>query len=394
MNEDIRGWRRRWTARGTAAFGLGVVLAVAGVLWRYPGVLGLGVALAALPVLALLSVLRRPRLQVRRSVRPLEVSRFESSYATLRLRRIAGLLPINVEATERIAGAPVPVPVPALRGGQPAEVAYPVPTSRRGVLRVGPLQLHRRGLIGLARSEATVAGTVDVYVLPRILPVRGLPSGVRRGHIGADERVEHGGTDLVGLREYLPGDDLRRLHWATSARTGTLMVREDADPSEAHLTLLLDDRADSYAEGDMEDAVEVVASLAVAAIDSHHGVRLRTTSGQIDVSVDATRDGGGAPPRRELVRPLAEVVARTGPELSAAGLPERGMDVYLVVTGARAELGPLLVAAGAAPLGVLAIVDPSTAGMTERITAAGPVTVLRGGRAEDVLRAWDTGVVG
>jgi uncharacterized protein (DUF58 family) len=383
-------WTRRPTARGTATAILGGALLAAGAQWRYPGVLGLGGALLAMVVLGFLSVLGRSPVSVRRSVWPLEVTRFEPCGGTLRIRRSRGLLPVAVEAVEHLAGKPVPVQVPQLARGGTASIEYAIPTERRGVLAVGPLDVRRRALAGLAENRAALGGTVQVRVLPRILPVTGMPSGVRRGHAGADERVQHGGTDLVGLREYLPGDDLRRLHWATSARTGTLMVREDADPSLAHLTVLLDDRAGSYPgpdAADMEDAIEVAASLAMVAAYGDHGVRLLTVCGQLDLEHLATPGVPGGLSARSLVSGLAEVTAReqAGPP---APIPVSALDIVVVVTGTAADLGPLAAEAGRAALGVLAVVDRDP--RAAPVVATGPVTVLRGQSSERLLGVWDS----
>jgi uncharacterized protein (DUF58 family) len=384
-------WTRRPTRRGVATALLGGVLLAAGGYWRYPGVLGLGGALLALAVLSFLSVLGRAPVSVRRSVWPLEVTRYGRCSGTLRIRRSGGLLPVTFDAVEQLAGNPVPISVPRLAAGRVTEVTYPIPTDRRGVLTVGPLQVGRRGIAGLAESRALLGGVVEVRVLPRILPVRGLPSGVRRGQVGADERVEHGGTDLVGLREYLPGDDLRRLHWATSARTGSLMVREDADPSLAHLAVLLDDRAASYVNADMEDAVEVAASLAVAAADSGHSVRLLSICGQLDLA-ESPR-GGLAVSRHELVHRLAEVAAQDA-QRQPEPLPATDRDIVLAITGELADPGPLLVEAGRAAVGVVAVVDHRSAGgpAPSPVVAAGQVTMLRGPGSEHLVRAWNTAV--
>jgi uncharacterized protein (DUF58 family) len=386
-------WIRRPTARGAGTAVLGGVLLGAGASWRYPGVLGLGAALLALAVLGFLTVLGRAPVGVRRSVWPLEVTRFESCRATLRIRRSRGLLAGGLEAVEHVAGKPVPVRMPRLRPGGTAEVEYLVPTQRRGVLAIGPLDLRRRALAGLAESRAALGGTIRVRVLPRILPVHGMPSGVRRGHVGTDERVQYGGTDLVGLREYVPGDDLRRLHWATSARTGTLMVREDADPSLAHLTVLLDDRAASYPSPDaaeMEDAIEVAASLAVAAANSDHSVRLLTVCGQLDIAHLAVPGAPGGLSARRLVAGLAEVAAeQTDREPSA--IPLSALDIVVAVSGATAGLGTLAAEAGRAALGVVAVVDPDPQGPPVAVT--GPVTVLRGPTSERLLRLWESVVL-
>jgi uncharacterized protein (DUF58 family) len=384
-------WTRRPTRRGVATAVLGGVLLAAGAYWRYPGVLGLGGSLLALAVLGFLSVLRRAPVSVRRTVRPLEVTRFAPCGATLRIRRSGGLLPIGVDAVEHVGGRPFPVRVPRLTRGGTAEIAYQIPTERRGRLAVGPLEMRRRALAGLAENRAALGGTVQVRVLPRVLPVYGMPSGVRRSHTGADERVEHGGTDLVGLREYAPGDDLRRLHWATSARTGRLMVREDADPSEAHLTVLLDDRAGSYPDADMEDAVDVAASLAVAAADTGHGVRLLTVCGQLDLTALATAGMPAGLAAQSLASALADV---TGQEADAepAPLPASALDVVVALTGTKAALGALVVEAGRAAVGVVAVLDKA-AGRGGRAVAAGPVTILRGADSETLLGLWDTVVV-
>src|SRR5690606_11081626 len=157
--------------------------------------------------------------------------------ATLTLDNHGRWLPALVDGVDPIGCGSVPVaPVWLPPGGQ-VERDHQVPTGRRRVLRVGPLRLRRYGVAWLAVRGEPAGGEVGVRVLPRVLPVRTLPPGIRRGHDTADERFSHGGTDLVGLREYLPGDDLRRLHWSSTARTGTLMVREDADPSQARLTV-------------------------------------------------------------------------------------------------------------------------------------------------------------
>jgi uncharacterized protein (DUF58 family) len=386
-------WLRRPTGRGAAVTALGAGLLVVGALWRYPGVMVLGSALVVLSVVAAASVLRRVPVIVRRRVWPLEVARFQACEARLHIERSGGLLPLSVDTTEHVAGVPVPVQMPAVGVRRAAEVRYPIPTDRRGVFTIGPLDVRRRAVAGLAESRAALGPTVQVRVLPRVLPVRGVPGGVRRAHAGADERVPHGGTDLLGMREYLPGDDLRRLHWATSARSGKLMVREDADPSAAQLTIVLDDRAGSYPDRDMEDAVDAAASLAAAAAESEHGVRLLTVCGQLDRTLLATP---GVPmDARDLVSGLAEVQLRDL-DAEVAPLPAAGLDIVAVLTGAGADLGPLVAEAGRAVVGVVAVLDRSahSARGNGSVVTAGSVTVLRGADTGALLHRWDAVVVG
>ena len=236
---NLRAILRKVRESGAQAVLVGVPLVGFGLWWRYPGVAGMGVALLALTGAGVVSVLSRAQVAPKRTVRPRTVQRLGACTGVVELTGTSRRFPVVFDATDEVAGAPVPVDIPLLAPRQRVKVEYPIPTHTRGLLRVGPLTLSRRGLAGLAHARTVVGDVVEVHVVPRVLPVRGLPGGVRRGHVGADERVERGGTDLVGLREYVPGDDLRRLHWATSARTGTLMIREDADPARPHLAVVL-----------------------------------------------------------------------------------------------------------------------------------------------------------
>ncbi|SHH03582.1 Uncharacterized conserved protein, DUF58 family, contains vWF domain [Jatrophihabitans endophyticus] len=373
----------RPTARGVLAAVLGAALLVGGGWGRYPGLVAFGAALLLLVVAAVASVLLPAPVLPERRVAPLRVARNAACTATLRVRSGGERFAVSLDALERIGDRQVPVVVPRLRPGAVVEARYDIPTSRRGRIEVGPLRLRRVGVAGLAVAQGVVGSAVTVHVLPRVLPVLGLPAGVRRGHVGADERVERGGTDLVALREYTPGDDLRRVHWATSARSGTLMVREDADPARPHLTVVVDDRADRYAGEQFEDAVEVAASLAATVVEAGHPIRLVSVSGELDVDVPAAPPGMLAPGAELLLRGLAELraTATDGP----GSPPLRDLDVVVVVTGARAAPDALVADAARASLGVALVLDAHS---TE-VSAHGAVLVLRGPRAEDLLQAWD-----
>ncbi|WP_424184980.1 DUF58 domain-containing protein [Actinokineospora sp. G85] len=372
--------RRRPTPRGLVVLGLGVVLAGCGLWWRYPGLAALGVALVVVALAAFAAVLSSAPVTLRRTVRPLTVPRLGVCTGSLRVTSVSKRLPVALTASEDIAGTALPIDLPLLSPGADAGVEYRIPTERRGLLSVGPVTVVRRGPAGLAVARTVAGEVLRVRVVPRVLPVRGLPSGVRRGVVGADERVERGGTDLVGLREYVPGDDLRRLHWATSARTGTLMIREDADPARPHLAVLLDDAADAYPDpGAFEHAVEVAASLLTAAARDGNPAHLRTTSPAIDVEVP---DHDTAP----ALAALAEAVLAPGPH--ARTIPLRDLDVVVAITGPGADPAHLLLEAGRAAAGVvLTVADGAVP-----VSSVGTVLTLRASTAEELLRDWDMAV--
>lgn len=384
MAEHATQMRIRPTGRGVTATVLGGLLLGLGLRWHYAGVVAFGAGLLLLALLALGSVLIPVRLDPQRRVSPLRVPRQGECTATLRISSTGRRLAVRIDALERIGERLVPIMVPRLMPGRGVETKYQIPTTRRGPVAVGPLRLQRVGVAGLAVARAELGGTVTVHVLPRVLPCRGLPAGVRRGHVGADERVERGGTDLLALREYVAGDDLRRVHWATTARTGQLMIREDADPARPYLTVLLDDRASSYVDDQFEDAVEVAASLVSSALEDGHPVRLGTVSGRVELDVPSAPVGMLAPGADEPMRLLAELRA-TADDAEPASIPVRDLDVVVAVTGSVADLSPLVSEASRAPLGAACVIDQARWG----VDAQGSVLVLRGPRAEDVLRSWD-----
>ena len=177
--------------------------------------------------------------------------------------------------------------------------SYPIPTRRRGVLDVGPVHVRRSSLAGMAARASEVGEVVSVRVLPRIVPLTSMAMGHRRALMGGDDSAELGGTDLVGLHEYTIGDDLRRLHWATSRphrhadgargrRPGrAARVRRPRRPRRA---------ATATATDDFEEAVELAAALCRVSVERGHPVRFRSLSGRDEIVVPGS---ASRLPRRE-----------------------------------------------------------------------------------------------
>lgn len=371
------------TRRGLATLLLGVALVAAGIGFRYWAVLGLGAGLTLVVLLETMAVAVASEVSATRTVEPRVVHRNGSCSGVLRLTRGSARWPVRLEAADLVGGSWLPVSLTS------SEVTYQIPTRRRGLLAVGPLRLQRYGLAGMARRTDAVGEVEEVRVLPRPVRVNGLLPGRRRAAAGAEERVEHGGTDLVGLHEYVPGDDLRRLHWATSARTGTLMVRDDADPAEPHLLVLLDDRVASYplSSDDFEDAVEMASALCTAAIASGHPVHFQTVSGRVDVDVPATLTGRPSESARELSFTFSEVDTVAHSEI--ARLTRRDLDVVAVVSGSTAAVDEFDLATAEAGDAVLLVVDPAP---VRPVESRERLLVLRGARSDDLAAAWDLAV--
>lgn len=388
--------RQIWTTtthRGRATALLAALLLGAGLVWHYPLVAGLGGCLLLLVVAEVASVLGSSGLEVNREVSPRVVVRQGACEGLLRVhgRRRRGL--VRVDAADLVDGTLVPVQLPNLRGEDAARtgasIAYPIATPRRGLIDVGPVQLRRYGLTGMAARSTHTGGVDQVRVLPREIPVASMVRGHRRAAAGGDDSVEHGGTDLVGLHEYSRGDDLRRLHWATSARTGTLMVREDAEPSEPHICVILDDRSSSYSDGggadeQFEEVVELAAALCRVGIAAGHPVRFRASSGRAQVVVPGSATRQPRHEAQDLDFLLAEIqTVDTG---ASRDLGTRDLDVVVVLTGPLSDLRELALALGSAPTRIVAVVDPAPLVSAHQ---EGGILFLRGASSMSLASLWD-----
>lgn len=395
MPSASTGSRDRWgpprlTARGVSVAALAVVLLTGGLWARFPSLVALGTGLAVLVAASVLGVLLAVPVRVTRSVSQARVTRLAHCTAEITVTNLSTWASVQLEGDDLVGEELRPIRLPRIAPGGSGTGLEVIPTSHRGRVQFGPLVLRRSGVARLAVRTSEHGEARSVLVEPRVLDAVALAPGMRRGHHGAQERIEHGGTDLVGLREYIPGDDLRRLHWATSARRGQLMVRQDADPALPHLTVLLDDRIESWASPeDLEEGVDVAASLLATAASVESPGRLISMVGgfEIESTVD-TGGAGGVMLERHVRESLALVQARSSQGARPVALSGQP-DLLAIVTGTHSDLAALLLDAAAAPTAVLAVVDPDPERL---ISAVHGVTVLRGPRAEDLVHGWRTAV--
>ena len=178
--------------------------------------------------------------------------------------------------------APVSVPVPVLEPGERIVVAVTVPTDRRGLWSLGSRRVWCLDPLGLSAWPATASPPLHVVVCPS---VRGggqetaSSEGAGRSDVvleahGHTRRSRGEGDELAGLRGYVPGDRLNRLHWPVMARTGELVVRDFVEPEARRLEVVVDDRPPA-----VDEAVTSSAARALTALDAGTVVDLVTRSG-------------------------------------------------------------------------------------------------------------------
>lgn len=267
-------------------------------------------------------VIRRLQVEVSRRLTPPRVHAGDPCRVDLTLRNRSRLRSPVLRLRDDVSGTRgVELRVAPMATGAGSKAVYRLPTDRRGIVRVGPLRLTVMDPFGLARITTVGDQDMSLVVYPRIDQL-----GAVRRSSGSDverltvqqQRVAPLGEEFHALREYQVGDDLRRIHWPSSARHDDLMVRQDELPWHGRVTVLLDTRpVDDHTDAlspdgtptrdpasTFEAMVSAAASVAAASLARGDRVRLLCTGGV---------DSGFGAGRHHLARILAElaVVERT-----------------------------------------------------------------------------------
>ncbi len=372
---------RTVTARGAGLAVAAVLLLIGGFRLGYPDLALLGAAGGVALICGVVFALWRPRLGVERVADPDRVARGEPARMTLTVRNTSRLRAANLVAADRCGGTSVPVPLLRLRPGRDTTVDYPVPTNRRGIVAVGPLRVTRTDPLGLVRLSRAYGGVAEVWVHPRIHLLRAVPAGMARSLDGRIDKVPQGTITFDSLREYVVGDELRRVHWRSSAKVGELMVREQLDTSEPTIVVLLDDRAaahpgvrDGTAET-FEAACEAAASIVTAAVREDLPVSLHLVTGApggpfLDVLTQATLRPGDLDATLRRVRSQ-----RLGDTL-----------VFLTGPGGRGDLGAVSALRGPYPVVLTGLFgDPDAA----PVSAGDGLIVIEAADGNEFAAAWD-----
>ena len=270
----------------------GLLLIAAAVLWalgRFLGVAELyvvAVASAALVACATIAVrISTANVSVRRHLAPARILAGGHGEVTLELRNDArlpaALLLVEDSCPPALSGPPRFV-VPGLGAGRTTMIRYQVAGGARGRYTVGPMRLRVRDPFGLAQRIRRYRGTGEALVYPYIEPLEDPPApGMQQGSgSSTTRRLFNTGDEFYTMREYVQGDDLRQVHWPSTAHRSKLMVRQQEQPWEAEATVFLDTRHQAHRHlgpgSSMEKAVSLAASMVWHLADDGFTLRLMT----------------------------------------------------------------------------------------------------------------------
>jgi len=324
------------TTRGRCLLAGGLATGASAVALDERDLLRVGAFVALLPVLALLLAARaRRRIHVERELTPARVPVGTAVTVGLHLHGgpLLGALRLTDTAPDAAgpqAAAPPRFTVHRLSGRGSALVTYPLRPVLRGVHRVGPLSGTATDPLGLAEFERELAPADRLVVLPRVVALQGLPPAIGAGEGTPGSALAHqgqGASDVL-IRPYRQGDELRRVHWRSTARHDELMVRLEERPWRGGMTVLLDRRDVAHrgrgADSSLEFAVSLTASICTHLLARGEPLDLLTEDG-----VQLSGRGSGISPE-PLLDALAALRPSARPDLAGPEL-RSGTDVLAVL---------------------------------------------------------------
>lgn len=320
------------TVRGRAFLAAGLTTTACAVLLGYDSLMRVGILAIALPVITAVLIGRvRYRLLARRHVDPVRVTSGQPVRVQLELsnqgRMPAGLM-LFEDTLPRGLGSPQRFAVDRMGPLWRRAVTYQVTPPRRGHFEIGPLSVRISDPFGFIELSRSFKSTSPLVVTPPVVPLQAIPlvgataeSGERRLRAASV-----GSAEDVTVREYRRGDDLRRVHWRSTARVGQLMVRREEEPWQDRATIVLDSRRGAYPDS---ATLEWVIS-AAASVGDH--LAARGYSVQLLTERPTTRDSIADSPTL-IVDELSALTPSDFPGFSALSsevLPARGLVVALL----------------------------------------------------------------
>ncbi|WDH79201.1 DUF58 domain-containing protein [Microbacterium esteraromaticum] len=275
--------------------------------------------------------------------------------------RAIGALTLANRSTRAILPSRVVLPVGTGRGdfsiqrlaaGEETEELFTIPTQRRGVVQVGPVSIVRGDPLGVFERAHRRDEPVDLYVHPKTVLFGGQSLGFLRdleGLPAAD--LSRDDVSFHALLEYQPGDDLRHVHWRSTARTGVMMVRQFEETRRSHFVIGLSrSRADYRTDDEFELAISAAGSIGLRALRDSQPVDVRVQGRELPAStgkrlLDSLALVEQSKPREGGIADLAGVLAATMPLAS----------IVVLVCGSSVRAEDLRQACARMPFGARAL---------------------------------------
>jgi uncharacterized protein (DUF58 family) len=324
------------TKSGLGAIVATAVMIVLGVLWNYEELIIAAFAAALVVALAIVIAQRPLRASVERRLTAVRVQRGDPLLITHRIRNDTRHRSGRATVIDRCDESEIEVAIEPVAAGDVTDITSPINTRRRGVFELGPLDIRKVDPFSLAigswRDQNSAARPQRVTIHPKVYDLSG-PQGESRV-VENESIVRRAATDpmsgFVSMREYVPGDDPRLIHWPTTARTGSLMIREHVEVRRPEFTVVVDTGSAISTDDDFEEIVDVAASLSIHALRTGLDVVVRSTD-RLHPGVRSTLHTEGQ------VLDLLTKVSRAAerPPLAIAALFGHGLDhtSVLLVTG-------------------------------------------------------------
>ncbi|MGB3186708.1 MAG: DUF58 domain-containing protein [Ornithinimicrobium sp.] len=328
------------TPRGAAFLILGLVTTLAGMVLGYPDTTRIGILLAVLPFLAMLTARRRsPQLAVNREVNPSRLAPDQPGTVVTSIQNVGPRrtpLYLGAERVDVHLGDRPRFVLPPLARGERRLVKFQLRSQTRGAYPLGPVSLRQRDPFGLTYVAVRLSSSTEVLVLPRVHDLAGpRRRATGRGNEGElPQMVALHGEDDVSIRSYRQGDELRRVHWPATAHRGELMVRQEDRPARRRAVLILDARQVAHGPSrgtsmSFEYCVSALASVASVLLAQGYVIHLLTPQ--------TLREGTAAAPMTQAT--ALDVLARS------VRVPDSGFEAIAGVAHSFTAGGVLAVAA-------------------------------------------------
>jgi uncharacterized protein (DUF58 family) len=326
-----------FTTRGRAFAAAGAAALIFGLGLGQRTLLSIGGLLVVLPLICVLAATRtKYRIRCAREISPARVPAGQVATVGVRLDNVSRLptgLLLAEDTVPYSLGTRPRFVLDRIEPNGTRQISYPIQSDHRGKYPIGPLHVHVADTFGLVRigSQAARAGTL--MVTPAITPLpRTALTGTWLGEGGTRaSTAAAAGEDDVVPREYRDGDELRRVHWRSTARHGELMVRREEQRWRNRTTLFLDTRASAHAgrgpASSFEFAVSAAASIGVHLAREGIDGEFITDSGPVSTP--------GSPFEDVLLDTLAVITPSRATSLSAglAQMPGAGSGLLVAIVG-------------------------------------------------------------